>query len=652
MRGAPWVRRGGWPLDFDCDLFAWAYGMRKLLAFALVAFFAAISSAFAIDKSLHWGVNRASGAVVGKQGFSPISPANDLSDLSPASAALTNLGFGALATQSTVDLSSQATGALPAARFSALTVTNSAGSLATSIAAGALTNSKIASRAAAASLGFTPLNPNTFQAANAPHGSASSGGALAPPFRGFAQSDIPAQLFNGSAYASAMTSSSRDPAYSNVFDAAAAGMVGNGTTDNTTAFRSLVTAATAGGGRIHFPCGIYKFTGSITGAINNNQKLVIEGDGSACTYLFFSRTNGISLTYNGGLSTSDIKGLTFTTDGTAYNGLVVAAPNGTGGGQNSDYLTDVVFQGDDFVPAGGTHFWAQAMSYVGVSGLVVYGGGCNGVGTSGNCYYYTGANCSGSSCTNAYAVGTNFISVGIVNCNVGINVAEWWQGITINQANITGCNKGVTTGVGSSTKMDGLELLAIGFSQFNTYMCDICENSKYFLNSYIIGNHIIVEPGGIGIIVEGASNIISSNAFSNVGGNNATAIEFAVSDPYAQSINQVQGNIITGFRYAYHALASVNASVLIGNNYATCYYSGASCAVGSVVYKIESGAAGIFIDDPVPTFYAQLPACNSGTIFSTMLIVDDTSATYQAVPGGGGAYFAHVGCDGSNWHNN
>jgi hypothetical protein len=81
--------------------------------------------------------------------------ANNLSDLSNVATARTNLGLGALATASSVNLSSQATGTLQAAQAPAHTgdVTSSAGSLALTIANSAVTLAKMANLAANSIIG-------------------------------------------------------------------------------------------------------------------------------------------------------------------------------------------------------------------------------------------------------------------------------------------------------------------------------------------------------------------------------------------------------------------------------------------------------------------------------------------------------------------
>ena len=86
----------------------------------------------------------ATGAAAANLGFTPLSPANNLSDLSNASTARTNLGLGALSTTTPGS-------GVPAALGAAA---NGSGGVVTSPVA----NANLATGAAAANLGFTPLN--------------------------------------------------------------------------------------------------------------------------------------------------------------------------------------------------------------------------------------------------------------------------------------------------------------------------------------------------------------------------------------------------------------------------------------------------------------------------------------------------------------
>lgn len=97
---------------------------------------------------------------LGGLNFTPLNPANNLSDVASASAARANLALGALAIQNNVNLSAQASGTLQAAQFPALAgdVLASAGSLTLSIASGAVTAAKLAAGVALANLGYTPAN--------------------------------------------------------------------------------------------------------------------------------------------------------------------------------------------------------------------------------------------------------------------------------------------------------------------------------------------------------------------------------------------------------------------------------------------------------------------------------------------------------------
>src|SRR5262249_17893203 len=87
----------------------------------------------------------------------PLLPSNNLSDLGSAATSRTNLGLGVLATASSVNLATQASGTLQAAQFPALTgdVTTSPGTLTTSIGAGKATNTMLAGSVAVTKLATT-----------------------------------------------------------------------------------------------------------------------------------------------------------------------------------------------------------------------------------------------------------------------------------------------------------------------------------------------------------------------------------------------------------------------------------------------------------------------------------------------------------------
>jgi hypothetical protein len=106
-----------------------------------------------------------------------------------------------------INLGTQATGTLPAAQAPAFTgdVTTVAGALATTIAPNAVTNAKLATGAAAANLGFTPLNPTTSQTANQVYASP-NGAAGAPSFRAIVAADIPTLNQNTTGSAATATS--------------------------------------------------------------------------------------------------------------------------------------------------------------------------------------------------------------------------------------------------------------------------------------------------------------------------------------------------------------------------------------------------------------------------------------------------------------
>lgn len=212
------------------------------------------------------------------------------------------------------------------------------------------------------------------------------------------------------------------------------GGVGNGTTNNSAAWAAAKAALPSGGGCIFFPTGKFLFSSSINYSLSSSTaSLRVVGNGENATILYFSGTDGLSVTYNNYMQSVHIEDLSITT-GTAglHNGLTLAQGNSTCLGtfaQSS--IVNVLFRGDDNLGGGGPFYWNVAyivynLSAVNVISAVVYGDGADhGIGG----YYY------GSGVGPCFAIYGNVTSSIFNNLSVGILYGQYFQGLTVSQTN-------------------------------------------------------------------------------------------------------------------------------------------------------------------------------------------------------------------------
>ena len=207
------------------------------------------------------------------------STGNSVSPLTLGSGVLSALGTTPNANGGIAILT--ASGVLPSGQFPALTgdVTSSAGSLTTSIASGAVTSAKLASGAAAANLGFTPLRPsnNLSDIADAATARANLG------ISGTGGGGTAASALTGSTLASGITTSSLT----------SVGTLGSLTVSGTSSLATLTSGATttsslavSGGATISGSLGVG--TSSPVDALDvytlGNTTFQIFGTGSPANY--------------------------------------------------------------------------------------------------------------------------------------------------------------------------------------------------------------------------------------------------------------------------------------------------------------------------------------------------------------------------------
>jgi hypothetical protein len=210
--------------------------------------------------------------------------------------------FGALATAATVNLSTQASGTLQAAQEPAHTgdVTNTAGSLATTIASGAVTSGKMASGAAAINLGLGPsgqvrpqliANTTLYVAST---GSDSNPGTSASPFLTIAHALSVAASYDGSIYN--LTVQVGDGSWPAITLPA---MIGSGVfsliCDTATPTSCVIAGITAVGALVSWTVNGFEFAGGANGIYSQYNAYIILGTATvfgACSTSHMTATNG------------------------------------------------------------------------------------------------------------------------------------------------------------------------------------------------------------------------------------------------------------------------------------------------------------------------------------------------------------------------
>jgi len=152
-----------------------------------------------------------------------------------------------------------------------------------------------------------------------------------------------------------------------------------GIDDSTAAITSVFTQA-ASGLEAHIPCGIYKITKPIAISITSKAAPHIGGGGQDCTILWFSGTNGISVSFADQWTSALFSDMTLATDDTtgSYTALQWNTPKAVVYGQNIAFSTNVVrnvlYRGLDAYTTN-NEYWGTGFTETNVSFINIDHGG-------------------------------------------------------------------------------------------------------------------------------------------------------------------------------------------------------------------------------------------------------------------------------------
>jgi len=265
----------------------------------------------------------------------------NLSDLVSAATARTNLGLGTAATQpsSAFDASGTATSAAATAQATAISTAEAASLQRASNlidlanAATARTNLGLGSASTHAATDFDASGTATSAAATA-QATAISTAEAASLQRASNLSDL-------ASVAAALTNLGTDTQYKLYFNVKAYGALGNGTTDDSAAIASAISAAnTAGGGTVFFPAGTY-----LTGTQLIYSNITYQGAGMDATILKLKPATNSDL-FQGSITgyTNGVNGYTGAT--ALVNIAVTVTGQGNAAGCNQFQIRDMALDGN------------------------------------------------------------------------------------------------------------------------------------------------------------------------------------------------------------------------------------------------------------------------------------------------------------------
>ena len=341
------------------------------------------------------------------------------------------------------------------------------------------------------------------------------------------------------------------------------GGVGDGTTDNITAWSNAVSALGSSNGCISVGPGKFKFSTGISATLAASQGFTLRGAGKGVTKFYWPNASG-GLTLNRHLqSMFTVENLDLTTGraggGTALN---IADAETCAGGTNSSVIQNVSIIGDDRDSSQTyTDYWNNGVIATDINNLNVISADFYGdsAGT-----HTTGISYQGNAENSCLAIVLNITSSTFYGQYIGLNIGTWAQGITVSQSNFTLGTYGIYS---PSTDYSFVQLTVVG-SQFNTSADQVSVPSVNGL--FVQSNYFFVPPSHAGVSTSSSTSQeinISNNFFQGYGGTGGWGVYSGNNG--SNNVGVISGNI-------YQALGVGNylgASSLNWKVYGNSYYS-------------------------------------------------------------------------------
>ena len=359
------------------------------------------------------------------------------------------------------------------------------------------------------------------------------------------------------------------------------GFVGNGSTDNLSAWNSLMSAMSSSG-CVYFPAGDYYFSAPASVTIPSYKNLKIVGDGTSTTKLdFASGSSGLLVSQTNNTAIVTANNFSITARGTSLStiGFKISLTSNTGsvgGSALSSNITNIEIRGNDGAGSAyffGTGFQAFGSRYINLINVHVFGGGtCSLFGTSGSYGCWVNNNATGFN----FGGTSTFVAVqfNLVNCAADfftypIYVADYTEGVILTNFATLSSIYAIFQPSGNTHILD--QMTVVG-GNFNT-IYGINLQSKN-INSQFIGNTFLIAPTNsyatnpFGAVIYCVLCTVTGNSFQSISGapSSNAGIVF---------LSSSQSNVITGNTFwtlsnavAYQASANNNiqaTNVFSGN---------------------------------------------------------------------------------------
>lgn len=365
------------------------------------------------------------------------------------------------------------------------------------------------------------------------------------------------------------------------------GAVGNGVTNDTTAFQRTLNAINAnGGGKMVIPSGTYVLTGGLTYTHPGNKTgLTIEGRGEGATFLDF-QGGGTMLTINyiSQYNICDIKGFTATTNGVGIAACIslkqtfaIPDPANTSG----QTLSNLMIRGKNGLGQDNTtQYWSVGVDLDGVSNINMYtvficGAHNASYPTTGTAVNFHGTLADIPVVLNA--VGCTFNLMG-----TGISYGNYVQGMTVTACNFTGC----FNGIGCPPPGIGLFQLAVTGSQFNCQNGLVAPAGVYMASILWTNNLHLLPTNGTGInLASSHKTTIYGNQFVTANGLPTSGLTgIYMNDMHPDGSAVITGNHFWGMSNFAIRLDTTSARINVqSNSYQNNAVNVSNSGVGNII---------------------------------------------------------------------